>query len=273
MIWDLHVHTSMSDGTMTPREVVNYAAKKGVYTMAITDHDCINGTLDAIDEGGKCGVRVIPGIELSVETSREIHILGYNVDFKNEELNENLLKMQKSREGRIIKIINKLQSAGVDMGLDDVYSYSKGESVGRLHAAKALQDKGYAVSIEDAFNKYLKRGALAYVPREHVTLKQAVDMIKSSGGFACLAHPILCGSGIRKLVKNLTEMGITAIEAYYPSHTEQMTEFYIALAKENGLFATCGSDFHGVYRPHYDIGCTFKKDDYLLESLAALFGK
>lgn len=271
MIWDLHVHTSMSDGTFNPREVVKYAKEKGVFTISITDHDSIRGILDAKDEGEKCGVRVIPGIELSVETSREIHILGYNIDIKNEELNENLFKLQKSREGRIIKIIKKLRDEGIDINLDDVKSYSKGESIGRLHTAKVLEDKGYAVNVEDAFNKYLKIGASAYIPRERITLKQAIDMIKLSGGFSCLAHPILCGSGIRKLVRNLTEMGITAIEAYYPSHSEQMTEFYINLAKENGLFVTCGSDFHGVNRPNYDIGCTFKNDDYLLESLKTLF--
>lgn len=273
MIWDLHIHTNMSDGTMTPREVVNYVKEKGVYTISITDHDCISGIPDAIDEGKKCGVRVIPGIELSVETSREIHILGYNIDLQNEELNGNLLMLQKSREGRIIKIVNKLKSAGAEISLDDVYEYAKGESVGRLHVAKVLQNKGYASSIEDAFNKYLKIGAAAFVPRQHITLKQAVDMIKLSGGFACLAHPILCGSGIRKLVKNLTEMGITAIEAYYPSHTEQMTEFYIALAKENGLFVTCGSDFHGVNRTGYDVGSTWREDGYLLKSLKVLFEK
>ncbi|MEZ4357468.1 MAG: PHP domain-containing protein [Eubacteriales bacterium] len=273
MIWDLHIHTSMSDGTMAPREVVNYANKKGVGTLAITDHDCISGVADAKDEGEKCGIRVIPGIELSIETSREIHILGYNIDFKNDELNNSLLNLQQSREGRVKKIVDKLKLKGINISLDDIYGYSMGKSVGRLHIAKVLKDKGYADSIDDAFNKYLKVGALAYVPRQRLTSKQAIDMIKSSGGFACLAHPLLFGSGIRRLVKNLTEMGITAIEAYYPSHNKQMTEFYVSLAKKSGLFVTCGSDFHGVNRVGFDIGSTYKEDNYLLKSLDELFEK
>ena len=103
MIWDLHVHTSMSDGSFNPREVVKYAKEKGVFTISITDHDSISGISDAKDEGEKCGVRVIPGIELSVETSREIHILGYNIDFKNEELNENLFKLQGGMDPRDLR--------------------------------------------------------------------------------------------------------------------------------------------------------------------------
>ena len=271
--WDLHLHTSMSDGSLSPEEVVAEAERLNVLHIAVTDHDCITGVQAAQQAGGKLGVTVYAGIEISVETSREIHILGYCINPTNGQLLERLDEMQEFRRGRAARMVERLKRAGLELSMDDVLAAAQGKSVGRPHVAHALMEKGYVANIDEAFAKYLKRGAIGYEPRQRLSLKQALDMIHQAGGFSCLAHPVFCGDHIRGLVQELKELGLTAIEAFYPAHTDAMTEFYEKLAKENGLYVTCGSDFHGKNRPGVDIGGEKRESTYLQKSLKHLFCK
>jgi 3',5'-nucleoside bisphosphate phosphatase len=244
---DLHVHTRASDGDLSPAEIVRLAGKRGLLAVAITDHDTIIGAPEALQAGSELNVNVIPGIEISaVYDPGTLHMLGYFGQFPAG-LEDDLEKIQKGRLDRFPKIIERLNSMGLDISIEDVSLIAGDAQIGRPHIAKALIKKGYVKDFEDAFDKYLGKGKPAYVEKEKLTWEEAIALIKRHKGISILAHPFtleLKGRELKNLIIGMKEAGLNGIEVYYPEHTREQTKLYKALAQEEGLLLTGGTDFH-----------------------------
>lgn len=242
---DLHLHTTFSDGLLTPEQLVREALKRNLEAIAITDHDTIDGVPLALKEAKKYrNMEVIPGIELSTELDKqEIHILGYYIDFLDVELRKTLFQLQEKRKMRIIKIVNKLKSIGIEISIKEVEHAASGPSIGRPHVAKVLIEKGYVDTIEEAFKTYLSKGKLAYVPRAKLTPFNAIDIINKNRGIPVLAHPGLLNN--QNIIKDLISYGIRGIEIYHKNHSPAQTTYFSQLALSNNLLLTGGSDCHG----------------------------
>jgi predicted metal-dependent phosphoesterase TrpH len=244
MAADLHVHTTFSDGDETPEEVVNKAKEAGLKTIAITDHDVVDGIKPAEIQGEKVGVNVIPGVEFTTELpNAEIHILGYHIDSNNKSLKDFLLKVQESRRKRIHKITDKLQKLGVDVSAEKVFEFAGGASAGRPHVARALMDMGVVKSIREAFSKYLEWKGPAYVSHYKLSPEGAIKLILDVGGVPVFAHPAT--SGCDEIIPDLLAAGLKGIEVYYPGMAPNAIEYYLNLAEKLDLVVTGGTDYHG----------------------------
>lgn len=255
---DFHLHTTHSDGSCTPTEVLALAAKAGVTALAITDHDITTGIPEATTAGEHLGIEIIPGIEISsLLGGSELHILGYFLDYKDACLNERLTSLRESRHRRNPQIIERLQAAGIDITYDEVRTLAGTDSVGRPHIARVLMDKGVVSSAKEAFDRWLADGRPAYVPRELPTPADAICWIKEAKGLAVLAHPtwVKTTEGtLTDLVRRLKADGLDGVEVHYSTHTPRQTRDYLALAKQQGLLVTGGSDFHGLTKPDIEVG-------------------
>lgn len=241
---DLHIHTTYSDGILSPKEVVEWAVKKNLTDIAITDHDTTQGVQEAIDASIPLDINVIPGIELScIEQGQEIHILGYYLDYKSPELKKFTKVLKYARESRNTDIIKKLNDLTIDISVEDVSAISKEGNMGRPHIAKALIKKGIVDTVDGAFKIYLGRGKPAYVERFKLTIKEGIDLIHSLGGVAVIAHPGLVSD--KKVINYALKQNIDGIEAIHCKHTDEQVEYYLNLAKELNVIATAGSDCHG----------------------------
>jgi len=254
---DLHLHTTASDGVMTPSEIVRYAKSKGLQAIAITDHDTIEGLEEGLLEGEKIGFEVVPGVEISAEYSPgSMHLLGYFLDIHDPLLKGNLDYLQKARAERNPKIIENLNRLGVRISYEEVVKASGGGQVGRPHFAQVLIEKGYVRSFQEAFDRFLKKGAPAYADKVRFKPEQAISFIKESGGVAVLAHPKTLGmnSTLQKILLELMEEGLKGIEVFYPEHNSLEVAQFKALAKRYGLLMTGGTDYHGIDKEELDIG-------------------
>jgi predicted metal-dependent phosphoesterase TrpH len=256
---DLHLHTTASDGVMSPSEIVRYAKAKGLQAIAITDHDTIEGLDEGLSEGERIGLEVIPGVEISAEHSPgSMHLLGFFVDNHHPFLNERLEYLQKARIERNPKIVEKLNRLGVQITYEEVLKASGGGQVGRPHFAQVLLDKKYVKTFQEAFDRFLKKGAPAYVDKIRFTEKEALYFIKEVGGVAVLAHPNTLNmdgySELEDLLLQLIEDGLKGIEIYYPEHSASDVAKYKALAQRYGLLMTGGTDYHGIEKNGLDIG-------------------
>ena len=236
---DLHIHTNKSDGSLSPGEVVRWAKNKGLDVMAITDHDTVAGLDEGRDEAQKVGVKFVGGIELSTFSICEIHILGYNIDYKNPDFVQELQKVQDMRKDRNIRIGQKLKDLGIYVDID-----FSANGLGRMNMARQLVKEGYCRDINDAFDRYLKPGAKAYCEAKRLTPVEAVKLIKKYGGFASVAHPkkYLLDKRLELLLGGLKQFGLDGIEINYPSHTEQDKIAFGKLAEKYRLLPTGGSD-------------------------------
>jgi predicted metal-dependent phosphoesterase TrpH len=244
---DLHIHTTESDGKYTPSEIVAKAAKAGVKTMAICDHDTVNGIVNAIQAAGKVpGLTLVPGVEVSTDVpAGEVHMLGYFIDYEGTELSGVLSGMRNSRIGRAKKIIEKLSHLGVRLDWPRVQEIAGTGTVGRPHIAQAMLEKGYITSIKDAFVRYIGRDGPAYVEWEKLTPAMAVALIVRSHGLPVLAHP-LTASDPEALVAELVPAGLSGIEAFYNNNLKEQIEWALKLAGRYNIMATGGSDYHGL---------------------------
>ena len=259
MYIDLHTHTTASDGSLPPSQVVCYAKEKGLKAIAITDHDTTEGNKEAIKQGIREGIEVVPGVEISVDYSPgTMHMLGYFLTTEDTSLQKKLNLLQDSRADRNPKIIAKLNQLGLALTYDDVIKESGGGQTGRPHMAKVLMKKGYTKSIQEAFDKYLGKGAPAYIDKFRLSSEDAITMITNAGGIPVLAHPftLYCRSSdeLEALVIKLVNQGLKGIEVYYSEHDEQQTSHYCLLAKRHNLVITGGSDFHGKNMQGIDLG-------------------
>ena len=241
---DLHIHSTMSDGTLTPEEIVREACQKGLSVIAISDHDTIAGVRAALRAAEGTGLTVIPAVEISTDYKRvEVHILGYYIDLDDATLAEKLSYVRDARLLRAEKIVQKLRGLGVAVTLDEVLAESDGQSLGRPHVAAALVRKGVCGHPQEAFDRFLKRGRPAYVPRYKLTPMEAMRAIEEAGGCHVLAHP---GLGVPDaLIHELAQAGLHGIEAYHTRHTPSQTRRAHRLADELGLLITGGTDSHG----------------------------
>jgi hypothetical protein len=242
---DLHLHTVASDGSFTAKELVQEAKKKGLAAIAVTDHDTVGSVEEAIKVGKDIGVEVIPGIELTTYyQGQRIDVLGYYLDYHNNELLETINNLQNSREVRAQQILDKLADLEIELDFEELKKIAGDTGVGRPHIAKLMVKTGAVASVQQAFDQYLEDGGPAYVPKYQLKPQDAIDLIQGAGGVVVLAHPGMIDD--KRLVKELIALeGIVGIEAYYSQHNQEETEYYLNLAKEYDLIVTGGSDCHG----------------------------
>ena len=249
---DLHLHTNLSDGSLSPLELVKLAKRRGLRCISVTDHDTLASYEATKPYADELGLELIPGIEISaVWQGRDVHILGYFCDPTNLAINMELAESAKQRISRARSILKKLASFGVNVSFEKVMSYCKGKVVGRPHIAMALVDEEYVSSFGEAFNKYLADGAPAFVEKRGLNPQQTIRLIENAGGIAVLAHPYK--SNVDVLIPDLVEAGLQGIEIYSPAQKGSVGRRYRELAEHYNLVGTGGSDFHtenSPYTPH-----------------------
>lgn len=259
MFIDLHAHSTASDGTLSPTELVLYAKRKNLKAIAITDHDTVEGVEEALIAERTVGIEVVPGIEISAEfPNSTLHILGYYIDFKDKTFLERLTILQKARAERNPKIIRKLQALGLAIEYDEVREEAGTGQVGRPHFAQVLVKKGYVKNTREAFDKYLTKGAPAYMDKFRFEAKDAINYIVESGGIPVLSHPFTLDyknpQALESLVKTWMDFGLQGIEVYYSEHDQVQMRLYEEIAVKYNLLVTGGSDFHGNNLKGIDLG-------------------
>ncbi len=256
---DLHTHSTASDGTCTPKELVRKAKEIGLYALALTDHDTISGVKEAQEEAQKIGLRFLPGVEISVrfEGPGHCHLLGYFLRYQHPRLEKALFSLQEARSNRNQKMVKKLQELGIEISLDELKALARGGEIGRPHMAKLLVQKGVVRDFEEAFKRYLGKGCPAYVPKALFSAQEAIEMVHEVGGVVSLAHPYylkLSREETEEFVRSLKDQGLDAVEAYYTDHDASYTAFCLELAQKFALLVTGGSDFHGANKPDIRLG-------------------
>lgn len=265
---DLHVHSTASDGTLHPVELVSLAARQLVDVLAVADHDSVDGVPDAVEAGRRLGVTVIPAVELSAAVGeRSVHILGYYVDITDSQLLSELSLLREARMERARSIVEALRSDGLPVSLDEVLALSCGGAVGRTHVARALVDAGHATTVSDAFERLVGRGKPFYRPKELRTPAEVVRLISDAGGLAVLAHPGVSSTG--DLIEDLVELGLAGIEAYHADHTAEQKSRFAREASNRRLLATGGTDFHSPDAPNPNLGDLEFPDDAIQAFLTA----
>lgn len=244
MYADLHIHSTASDGTLMPEEIVELALKKDLSVISLTDHDTTDGIERALNSAKGTNLEVIPGVELSTDwEDTEVHILGYYIDYHSQQLQEVLHEMRRARDLRAAKIIEKLKGLGISIDYAQVKKIAGQAPVGRPHIARAMVECGYASSIKEAFEGYLQRGKPAYVPRTKIHPYEAISIIEKANGVPVLAHPGLMNRD--SLIPALVKKGLLGIEVFYPLHDQEMTEKYKWYCRKYALVMTGGTDHHG----------------------------
>lgn len=253
---DLHTHSTFSDGTFTPSQLVKYAEEKGLKAFALTDHDTTEGVKEA--KSIETNVEVISGVEISTRyDKKEIHIVGLYVNENDADLNKQLKYYREKRVTRNFEILKKLNSLGVDITIDDVKESCTGDVISRAHIAKALVSKGFVGSYTEAFDRYLGDNKCAYVPRETLNYEESMELITKAGGVPVLAHPLLykmSDTNLENMMVKLRQKGLKAVEVYYSTHSNSDTQHIMAMANRVGLIYSGGSDFHGATKPKIDMG-------------------
>ncbi len=250
---DLHVHSTASDGSFPAETVVAMAERNGVRVLALTDHDSLDGLPAAEERAGRAGIRIIPGVELSVnEEGIDVHLLAYGFDPNDKGLRAAIGGYREARRERARKILARLKGLGIRISLEEVEEIAKGGSLGRPHVAEALMRGGFIETFNEAFQRYLGHHAPAYVPKQTVSLEQAVTIVREAGGVTVLAHP---GTLNRDhLIPSWARRGLDGIEVWHSKHSPGDVGRYKGFAQLHGLLMTGGSDFHGERTPDVGIG-------------------
>lgn len=255
---DLHAHTTASDGSLTPTELVELAVTAGLTALAVTDHDTLDGLPEAMRAAQSLGVELVPGIELAITyPSGRFHMLGYLVDPDSPILSSRLRLLKENRATRNDRMVEKMQTLGIPITLEEVRAASGGGQIGRPHMAQAMLKKGLVESAQEAFDKYLADGAAAHVPKDKISLEEGVELIHAAGGLAVLAHPAslkLADSDLANELIRLHTLGLDGVECYYSQHSSERTQSLLSMASAAKLLPTGGSDFHGIPKPHVFLG-------------------
>ncbi len=259
---DLHTHTNFSDGTLDPRELLHKAEQKKLTAIAITDHDEIGANFLAREYVKEMEIEFVPGVEFSIDVELEgtahLHLLGLFLNIENEELKSVLDDLNNARKIRAHLIINKLQEKGLNLNTRDLDRIVGRGSAGRPHIAQLLMDNNHVNSAWEAFNKFLSKNRPGYVPKKKLKLQRAIDLIHNAKGLAILAHPVSLKQKTYKdteaFLKELKSIGLDGVEAYYASHSRNFTNYLLNAAKRNNLLVTGGSDFHGTIKPDTELG-------------------
>lgn len=255
---DLHTHSLMSDGAQTPEDVIRTAHAAGLSAVALSDHDNVDGVRQAMAEGEKLGIEVIPAVELSAQVDTELHILGYFIDPENKRLQEAMAYALVVRDQRQEETCRKLNEQGFQITMDELREEAHGNPVlCRAHFAQIMVRKGYAESVQDCFKKYLSVGCYAYSNKQALLPHEAVSLIREAGGIAVAAHLHLIkmeDAPLKEFLRSLIPHGLDGVEGYYTDYTPDMEQRYRAMAKELGLVLSGGTDYHGANKPHISIG-------------------
>ncbi|MEJ5257970.1 MAG: PHP domain-containing protein [Fervidobacterium sp.] len=266
MVLDLHTHTTASDGTLKPKELIQKAQTIGLEVLAITDHDTISGfdELDSVVE--ETDITVIKGVEISADYPTDsLHILGYNIK-DSLRVAHVLNELIEYRNKRNEIILEKMNQFGFKATMEEIKKIAKGKAIGRPHFARLMVEKGYVQTIDEAFRNYLKDGGPLFVEKKRLKPQEAIELIKEAGGIAILAHPYQVlkdglpypiADGVENLesfIRYLISKGLDGIEAYYSTHLPKQTEELLSIAKKYDLLITAGSDFHGDNRPNVKLG-------------------
>jgi predicted metal-dependent phosphoesterase TrpH len=247
---DLHTHTTASDGIYSPPALIDYARKNGISTLAITDHDTVDGLEEAILYAKSADMELIPGIEFSIDyTGGTFHLVALGIDYRHPGYREVTEWLQHERDMRIVRMVDDLRAHDIAISIDEVRGESAGASIGRPHVARVLVKKGYAPSVPDVFKEYLVKGKPGYAKKKKIALGDALTLIRDSGGISAIAHPISMNFGdfdnFREMVKGFAAEGLQGIEVYASMHTPDEVRKFLEIAEEFGLRVTGGSDFHG----------------------------
>jgi len=245
MFADLHLHTNFSDGTYTPEELVAQAAKNHLAAIALTDHDTVEGCERAAIACKAAEIEFIPGAELTAEQNdNEIHILGYFLDTHNKKLLEEIAKFQAVRQQRIHEMVARLNALNVPLKVEDVIALANCRSPGRPHVARALVKAGFVASLDEAFERFLKKHRPAFVPKAKISSQVAIELIHQANGLAVMAHPGL--NRTDEVIPDLVEAGLDGIECFHTKHSTAVSEHYLEIADKYNLLVTGGSDCHGM---------------------------
>ena len=256
---DLHVHSTKSDGTVAPAEVVRRAKDARLAAMALTDHDTFDGIAEALEAGRKHGIRVVPGIELSLPHKSTFHMIGLAVDPGNARILAVAAALREGRGPRNDEIVGKLRALGIDVTIDEVRAEAGGDVVARPHFARVLVKRRVVGSLQEAFDRFLKKGAPAYAERTRVDLAEAVDAVRDAGGATVICHPFTLGHGDDDAatlaeLRALAAAGVDAVEVRCGRSTPSDIARWEGLARDAGLLPSGGSDFHGDNKPDLKIG-------------------
>ena len=255
---DLHTHSLKSDGAQTPSDVVRTAHAAGLSAMALSDHDNIDGVAEAMAEGERLGVEVIPAVELSAQSDTELHVLGYFIDITNKKLIDAMGYALQVRDERQEETCAKLNEQGFAITMDELRAEAGGNPVlCRAHFAQIMVRKGYAESVQDAFKRYLSVGCYAYSYRQAFTAAECVSLIREAGGLPVAAHLHLIkkpDDELREYLRALIPHGLAGVEGYYTDYTPDMEIRYRQMAADLGLCISGGTDYHGANKPHISIG-------------------
>jgi predicted metal-dependent phosphoesterase TrpH len=274
---DLHTHSTASDGTLSPAELMRAAGEAGLSAIALTDHDTLSGLPEARAEAEKLGLELVPGCELSLEyAGLPTHMLGLFVENPAGAVAGELLRVRQARSLRNERMLEKLRTVGVHLHKEDVDRYANGV-VGRPHIAQAMLAAGVVKTFDEAFGRFLGKGGLAHIPKEKLAPRQAIEAVHADGGLAILAHPYLLSTQARHLeaiLTDLKELGLDGVEVYYTEHSERYTKELALVAESLGLLKSGGSDFHGSVKPGVRLGRgrggLFVPGSLLVEMKAAL---
>ncbi len=276
---DLHTHSNCSDGSMTPRELVYHAKENGLSALALTDHDTTEGIAEAMEAGREVGLTVIPGVEISTEEEKQVHILGYCFDPDFPALRTAFEKQQAERIENFEKYLVNFAKNGFPMTKEEVLRHAPSGHVGRAHYARVMMDKGYVSSVKEAFDRYLGIGMPLYIKREVMEPSEAIRLIHGAGGLAFFAHPHqtkLPDDRLIALMRRLKDAGLDGVEGYYPEYTPEMGEKFRNWAEELALMLSGGSDFHAQMKPHIKIGtgidCNLSVPPVLLDRIFVRLG-
>jgi 3',5'-nucleoside bisphosphate phosphatase len=268
---DLHSHTTASDGTFSPAQLVEEAQRVGLRTLGITDHDTFSGFEQALPLARSAGLDLVCGIELSTKlNAHSVHLLGYFLNEQHPGLVEFqawIRDLQESRRERNIRLVARLQELGLDVTMEEAAARGGGMT-GRPHFARLLVEKGYVSNMQQAFDDYLDESAIGYVTRREPQFAEAAQRIGQAGGIASLAHPIRLREDLANVLPKLCADGLTAIEVYHSDHSPAQTGLYLNLANEHRLLITGGSDFHGAAKPEIQLGTGRENNLRVPEDLA-----
>jgi len=257
-IVDLHVHSTESDGTLTPEDLVAEAKKAGLAAFALTDHDTCQGVCKAMPCATSAGIELIPGIELSTDYhGKEVHIVGLYIDIENEQLLKKTAEYRKCRSERNALMVEALRKEGLSITMEELVAENPDCVITRANIARFLYEHGQIKSVREAFDRYIGDHCKCYVGRLKVASTDAVRLIKEAGGTAILAHPLLYGlsnTNLQKMIDELKPVGLDGLEAIYSTYTTGEEQQMKRLARENGLLISGGSDFHGSNKPDIALG-------------------
>lgn len=269
MAVDLHLHSTASDGTLSPAEIISKAHEMGLTAIALTDHDSLAGIPEAVDAALKFSLTFIPGLEMSSEYGdRDVHILGYFIDYTQAHLIETLAELRVARVNRARTMVERLADLGLEIDFAEVEKYAHGGAMGRPHVAQVLVKQGLADDISDAFARLIGRGGPAYVSKHVLTTFQIIDLIHQAGGVAALAHP--GPSRVDEpLLRVLKDGGLDAVEVWHTDHAPEQTRYFKQLAFELDLMVTGGSDCHGFGKSRGFVLGSLGVPDQIIEPLRA----